>query len=66
VLDYYITLCINIRMKYDFKNAVLEKFSLIDPQVFLNNDKILSIIPLAKNFPNLCDDINVLDMEYRE
>jgi hypothetical protein len=53
-------------MKYDFKNAVLEKFSLIDPQVFLNNDKILSIIPLAKNFPNLCDDINVLDMEYRE
>jgi hypothetical protein len=66
VLDYYITLCINIRMKYDFKNAVLEKISLIDPQVFLNNDKILSIIPLAKNFPNLRDDINVLDMEYRE
>jgi hypothetical protein len=61
VLDYYITLCTNIRMKYHFKNAVLETISLIDPQVFLNNDKILLIIPLAKN-----DNINVLDMEYRE
>lgn len=63
-LEYYVQLCLQIQNRFPFGNSVFTKLSIIDP-VSISEQKFNSIVTLAKEFPNIVDDIGGLDFEYR-
>lgn len=67
VLDYYKTLCVEIRKKFDFSSAVYKNLSLIDPNEFMDSKTMKIIVPLAQQFPNLANanDLITIDNQYR-
>lgn len=65
-LDFFIESANQICMRFDFNNEVLINMKLIDPATIIN-EKPPSVLPLAKHFPNLINEIQIqpLDNEWR-
>lgn len=64
-LEYYQTLCSEIRKRFDFNNPVLKNLQLLEPTSILSG-KFISLMPLAKEFPNIESNIHQLNFEYRQ
>lgn len=65
-LDFFVEACIQINLRFDFNNEILQNMRIINPLDVIEK-KFSTIIPLAKNFPNLVNenDLQILDTEYR-
>lgn len=65
ILEYYRTLCYEIRTRFDFTNPILCEVHRIDPDfIFTDSESDQSVIPLLRHFP-WCNNISTVEQEFR-
>ena len=65
---FLIEVCVQIRNRFDLsKGSVLDLLSAIEPKSLLDHgNNLKSLVPLASRFPNIVDDLDALDDQWRE
>lgn len=65
ILEYYSTLCREIRSRFDFTDPILREIHRINPSsLFGNTESDQSLIPLLRNFP-WCKNVSRIEEEFR-
>ncbi|CAH1099871.1 unnamed protein product [Psylliodes chrysocephalus] len=64
-LDFYIELSIQIKKRFNFGDPVLDFFKILNPEVAVSGKVGSIVIPANKYFPDLVNDIETLNTEWR-